>query len=146
MPLPNDKITQQFDSSAYQLLEKIGGGGFGHVYLAKQVNTGQSVAIKFLSISCDVDDNKRQRYIERFERESLLGSRLQHPNIVRLLDKGESGDLLFAVFEYVEGITLKQRLTQFGALSAVEATDVMTQVLDALAHAHQLGVVHRYIK
>ncbi|PKG39283.1 TOMM system kinase/cyclase fusion protein [Psychromonas sp. Urea-02u-13] len=146
MTLLNDKISQQFDSSAYQLLEKIGEGGFGHVYLAKQVNTGQSVAIKFLSISNDFDDNKRQRYVERFERETLLGSRLQHPNIVRLLDKGESGDLLFAVFEYVEGITLKQRLTQSGALSAVEATDVMTQVLDALAHAHQQGVVHRDIK
>jgi TOMM system kinase/cyclase fusion protein len=146
MPLQNDKISQQFDSSAYQLLKKIGEGGFGHVYLAKQINTGQSVAIKFLSISSDFDDNKRQRYVERFERETLLGSRLQHPNIVRLLGKGESGDLLFAVFEYVEGITLKQRLTQSGALSANDATDVMTQVLDALAHAHQQGVVHRDIK
>lgn len=146
MTLENDKITMQFNSDVYQLLEKIGEGGFGHVYLAKQINTGQSVAIKFLAINSEFDATKRARYIERFERETLLGSRLQHPNIVRLLDKGESGDLLYAVFEYVEGQTLKQRLTQLGALSAIEATDVMTQVLDALAHAHQQGVVHRDIK
>ncbi|WP_022940770.1 TOMM system kinase/cyclase fusion protein [Psychromonas hadalis] len=144
--LQNDKIALQFNSSAYQLLEKIGEGGFGHVYLAKQINTGQSVAIKFLSIRCDFDENKRARYIERFERETLLGSRLQHPNIVRLLDKGNSGSLLFAVFEYIAGKTLKQKITESGPLSAIEATDVMTQVLDALAHAHQQGVVHRDIK
>jgi len=144
--LINDPIAAQFDSPAYQLIDKIGEGGFGHVYKATLVNTGQPVAIKFLSISSEFDANKRQRYIERFERETLLGSRLQHPNIVRLLDKGESGQLLFAVFEYVEGKTLKQHLTESGALSANQTTDVMTQVLDALAHAHQQGVVHRDIK
>jgi len=144
--LQNDKIAKQFHSTAYQLVEKIGEGGFGHVYLATQINTGQAVAIKFLSINSDFDETKRARYVERFERETLLSSRLQHPNIVRLLDKGENGDLLFAVFEYVEGETLKQRLTQSGALSATEAAGVMTQVLDALAHAHQQGVVHRDIK
>ncbi|MCP5078990.1 MAG: protein kinase, partial [Psychromonas sp.] len=144
--LKDDPIASQFDSTAYQLVDKIGEGGFGHVYKATQVNTGQTVAIKFLSISSDFDANKRQRYIERFERETLLSSRLQHPNIVRLLDKGNSGDLLFAVFEFVEGKTLKQTLIDNGPLSASQAADVMTQVLDALAHAHQQGVIHRDIK
>ncbi len=141
-----DVITEQFDSPAYQLLEKIGEGGFGRVYRAKQINTGQIVAIKFLSVSPEFDYAKRVRYIERFERETLLGSRLQHPHIVRLLDKGSCEDLLYAVFEYVDGKTLKQTLAESGTLSAVETAEVMTQVLDALAHAHQQGVIHRDIK
>jgi TOMM system kinase/cyclase fusion protein len=146
MHLKNDKISKQFNSSAYQLLDKIGEGGFGYVYRATQMNTGQTVAIKFLSISSDFDENKRQRYIERFERETHLTSRLQHANIVRLLDKGTNGDLLFAVFEYVEGKTLKQTLTENGPMNASDAANVMKQVLEALAYAHQQGVIHRDIK
>ena len=139
-------ITKLFNSPAYALLDKIGEGGFGSVYRAKQTSTGQIVAIKFLTISPEFDAAKKQRYIERFERETQLGSRLQHPNIVHLLDKGCSDDLLYAVFEYVDGQTLKQRLAEGGALLPVEAAQVMGQVLDALAHAHGQGVLHRDIK
>ncbi|OUL58460.1 TOMM system kinase/cyclase fusion protein [Pseudoalteromonas ulvae] len=142
-----DPITLQFNSDAYQLIEKIGEGGFASVYRAVLLKTGQEVAIKFLNINTDFDAEKKQRYIDRFERETLLVSRLQHPNIVRLLDKGRSNDhLLYAVFEYVQGQTLKQVITQSGALKPVVAAEIMTQVLDALAHAHQLGVIHRDIK
>ena len=141
-----DALAKQFNSSAYELLEKIGEGGFGCVYRAKQLNTGQSVAIKFLSISAEFDDAKKQRYIERFQRETQLVGRLQHPNIVRLLDKVHCGELLYAVFEYVDGKTLKQTLIESGALSPVETVEVMSQVLDALAHAHKQGVIHRDIK
>lgn len=139
-------IAARFNSQAYELKEKIGEGGFGHVYRAKQVNTGQSVAIKFLTVNPEFDKVKKQRYIERFERETLLGSRLQHPNIVRLLDKGRSEDLLYAVFEYVDGQTLKQTLADSGPLLPAKASEVMAQVLDALSHAHEQGVVHRDIK
>ncbi|MFT6987034.1 MAG: TOMM system kinase/cyclase fusion protein [Psychromonas sp.] len=145
-PLFCDVLAKQFNSPAYQLQEKIGEGGFGYVYRATQISTGQSVAIKFLSISPEFDDAKKARYIERFERETILGSRLQHPNIVRLLDKGSCEDLLYAVFEYVDGKTLKQTLAESGSLAPIAAAEVMTQVLDALAHAHQQGVIHRDIK
>ncbi len=144
--LANDKIAAQFDSSSYQLLEKIGEGGFGHVYKAIQRNTGQVVAIKFLVISDEFDECKRARYVERFKRETQLSSQLHHPNIVRLLDKGQSGELLYAVFEYIKGLDLKAILRDSGALSAVDAADVMGQVLDALAHAHDKGIIHRDIK
>ncbi|WP_019615212.1 TOMM system kinase/cyclase fusion protein [Psychromonas ossibalaenae] len=142
----NDKIAAQFDSPSYQLLEKIGEGGFGRVYRARQINTGQIVAIKFLSIGAEFDESKRARYIDRFERETLLGGRLQHPNIVRLLDKGNCADLLYAVFEFVEGKTLKQTLAECGTLLPIDAAEIMRQVLDALSHAHEQGVIHRDIK
>lgn len=142
----DDPIKKQFQSQAYQLFEKVGEGGFGYVYRAKQVNTGQIVAIKFIRFSDEFDEIKKQRYAERFERETLICSRLQHPNIVRLLDKGRSDDLLYAVLEYVDGQTLKQRLAQSGALLPAVAAEVMAQVLDALSHAHEQGVVHRDIK
>lgn len=146
-PVNYDAITRKFDSSAYELLEKIGEGGFGSVYRAKQVNTDQIVAIKFLVISPEFDETKKQRYIERFEREALLCSKLEHPNIVRLLDKGRcKDDLLYAVFEYVDGKNLKEVLIDSGTLPAVETAEIMGQVLEALVHAHEQGVIHRDIK
>ncbi|ALO44380.1 TOMM system kinase/cyclase fusion protein [Pseudoalteromonas phenolica] len=140
-------IHEQFSSDQYQLLHKIGEGGFGKVFKAIQVNTGQHVAIKFLAIEPHCEEQQKQRYIERFKRETALSSQLQHPNIVRLLDKGQiNDDLLYGVFEYIEGQSLREHLIQEGALNAVDAKEVMLQVLDALVHAHQNGIVHRDIK
>ena len=99
-----------------------------------------------MAVGSDWDETKRQRCIDRFERETLLSSKLKHPNIVRLLDKGCSNDLLYAVFEFVEGRTLKEVLEQDGPLLPVDAAAIMAQVIDALAHAHSLGIVHRDIK
>lgn len=142
----NESIAARFKSNTYQLLDKIGEGGFGCVYRAIQTSTGQMVAIKFLTVCETFDDVKRQRYHQRFERETFLCAKLRHPNIVLLLDKGISDGLPYAVFEYVEGQTLKQRLEANGALPGVEAAQVMAQILDALAHAHSLGILHRDIK
>ncbi|KZN56599.1 TOMM system kinase/cyclase fusion protein [Pseudoalteromonas luteoviolacea] len=140
-------ILDSFESSYYELLEKIGEGGFGKVFKAKQKSTGQMVAIKFLAIEPHCEEQKKQRYIERFKRETSLSSQLQHPNIVRLLDQGQVNDnLLFGVFEYVEGRSLREHLLLEGPFSAPEATDIMSQVLDALIHAHSKGIVHRDIK
>lgn len=140
-------ISHRFFADNYQLLDKIGQGGFGQVYRATQVNTGQTVAIKFLSLNSDLDEEKRRRCIERFHRETELCSRLQHPNIVRLLDKGVCDeDLVYAVFEYIEGHSLRDILQQKGAFIPSEAANLMSQVLDALAHAHTQGVIHRDLK
>ncbi len=135
-----------FRSDEYELLGKIGQGGFGHVYKARRLNTDQIVAIKFLIQNPEFNANKKRRYIQRFERETQLCSRLQHPNIVRLIDKGRCDDLLYAVFEYVDGQSLKEVLAESGALLPVDTAEMMSQVLDALAHAHEQGVIHRDIK
>ncbi|TQF73062.1 TOMM system kinase/cyclase fusion protein [Pseudoalteromonas luteoviolacea] len=140
-------IYERFESSNYELQNKIGEGGFGKVFKAKQNSTGQTVAIKFLAIEPHCEEQKKQRYIERFKRETSLSSQLQHPNIVRLLDQGQiDEDLLYGVFEFVEGSSLREHLLIEGPFSAPEATDIMSQVLDALIHAHSKGIVHRDIK
>lgn len=141
-----DHIFNTFKSDHYKLLEKIGEGGFGQVYRAKQLSTNQLVAIKFLSLPDNLNPEKQQRYILRFHREVDLISRLHHPNIVQLIDKGQQGSLLYAVYEFIDGISLKGFIANSSALSAPVAANIMAQVLDALAHAHQQGVIHRDIK
>ncbi len=141
----SQSIEQRFDNPSYRLLETIGSGGFGQVFKAVAVNTGQTVAIKFLTEVHTNTDPQQQRYIARFEREAQLCAHLQHPNIVRLLDKGQCNGLFYAVFEYVQGQTLRHYLQQ-GAMPPIEAAKVMAQLLDALAHAHQIGVIHRDLK
>ncbi|WP_281558480.1 TOMM system kinase/cyclase fusion protein [Thalassomonas sp. RHCl1] len=140
-------IEAVFDSEKYQLIAKIGEGGFGTVYKAKQLSTQQFVAIKFLSLASTFDEDKKRRYIERFHRESDLVRRLNHPNIVCLIDKGQQDDsLLYAVYEYIDGFSLKEHLDSHGPMDAPQAAELMACVLDALSHAHDQGVIHRDIK
>ncbi|OJJ22131.1 hypothetical protein BKI52_08830 [marine bacterium AO1-C] len=129
----------------YELIEKIGEGGFGLVYKARQNNTGQLVAIKVLKTGLNAPKDAKQR--ARFERETKLSAQLHHPHIVRLIDKGftEKGQP-FAVFEYIIGETLKQRIILQQGISPVETKLLMSQVLDALISAHTLGIAHRDMK
>ncbi|MCG7587381.1 protein kinase, partial [Photobacterium sp. OFAV2-7] len=145
--LPFTEIEQQFAASDYQLSHKIGEGGFGSVYKAVYQKTDQHVAIKCLHLDPQESLKQRQRQIARFERESRFVSRLSHPNIVRLLDKGTIGEnSVYSVFEYVDGISLSEYLNVYGALDIEAAYSVMLQVLDALVHAHEYGIIHRDIK
>ncbi|WP_298772491.1 TOMM system kinase/cyclase fusion protein [uncultured Shewanella sp.] len=145
--LPNSNIPAKFHSTDYKLLDKIGQGGFGQIYRAIHIKTDQVVAIKFLTLVSDFDEDKRHRYLARFDRETQLNSRLSHPNIVRLLDKGcIDDDLIFAVFEYIDGRSLKEVLFEQGPLRPVQAVNVMSQILDSLSHAHERGVIHRDLK
>ncbi|CAB5712558.1 Serine/threonine-protein kinase pknB [Delftia tsuruhatensis] len=124
----------------YELLETLGSGGYGTVYRARHLRTGASVAIKVVKIQ------PGGRQVERFHRETQLCAALHHPHIVQLLDKGEQGDSVYGVFEYVPGETLKSLLRRQGALSASETGRLMAQVLDALDCAHAAGIVHRDLK
>lgn len=131
----------------YILLEKIGEGGFGLVYKAKQTNTGQLVAVKVLKNNKDLDKQKAAHQKARFERETQLSAQINHPHIVKLLDKGYTeNNELFAVFEYVAGETLKDFIIRNGSLSATETGILMGQALDALVCAHEQGIVHRDLK
>ncbi|WP_340680807.1 TOMM system kinase/cyclase fusion protein [Paraglaciecola sp.] len=135
-----------FKSKIYTLTDKIGEGGFGVVYKALNNKTQQFVAIKLLRLGAELTSEQRRRQIQRFSRETLLCSKLQHPNIVRLLDRGQYDNFVFAVFEFIEGKTLKEHLFSSGMFAPVQAAELMAQILDALAHAHSMGIVHRDIK
>ncbi|MBC7859527.1 MAG: protein kinase, partial [Burkholderiaceae bacterium] len=131
----------------YQLIRLLGEGGAGSVFQARQISTGQIVALKLLRRGEDGGAGSGRRPAERFERETGLCAQLHHPHIVRLLDKGQAADgQLFAAFEFVPGETLRDRLHRKGALSALATGELMGQVLDALACAHAQGIVHRDLK
>jgi TOMM system kinase/cyclase fusion protein len=127
----------------YEILSKLGEGGFGQVYLARQLVTHHEVAIKVLR-PLHTDN---ATHIARFQREMQLCAQLYHPHIVRLIDSGKADkDLLYTVFVYVPGRTLTEVLTEERALNVSEAAQLMVQVLDALSCAHARGVVHRDLK
>jgi TOMM system kinase/cyclase fusion protein len=131
----------------YELLEKVGAGGFGNVYRARQLTTGQTVAIKVLRIPEGHSQQQADRLIARFQREMRLCGQLHHPNIVHLMDSGQADSrLIYSVFEFVPGKDLARVLAAERRLGPVEARHLMMQVLDALACAHAQGVVHRDLK
>ena len=145
--LPADLKTSQLPAvSGYQVVALLGEGGFGSVYLARQDSTRQLVALK-IQRQDPARSEPAPRRDERFEREAQLCAELRHPHIVQLLDQGRTEDgRLFAAYQYVPGETLKEYVRRRGPLSAPDAGELMTQVLDALVCAHAHGVVHRDLK
>lgn len=131
----------------YELLEKLGEGGFGTIYKARQITTGQTVAIKVLHLAKNATEAAQQRRLARFQREMQLCARVHHPNIVRLIDSGRAENgLVYTVFEFAPGKNLAQVLAEEGALELNQVRHLMIQLLDALACAHSLGVIHRDFK
>ena len=131
----------------YEMLSQLGAGRFGWVYKARQLSTGQDVAIKILRLLLDDTAADLENQSARFRREMRLCAGLSHPNIVKLIDSGEADDgMLYAVFEHVPGTTLREVLAAEGKLSVPDTIHLMMQVLDALACAHARGVVHRDLK
>lgn len=130
----------------YEILDCTGEGTFGTVYRAKQKSTGQITAIKVLkeNVRNDISYERRKA---RFLRETQVCAALRHPYIVQILDQGSTKDeLLYAVFEFVEGETLQNLLKRKGALPIRQLKIIMSQVLEALAYAHQKGIIHRDLK
>ena len=126
----------------YEVVAKLGGGGMGIVYAARDTKLGRRVALKFLPPQWSHDDSAKQRFI----REAQAASATDHRNICTIhdIDAADDGQL-FIVMAHYDGQTLKQRL-EAGALSVDEALDIAAQVAEGLAKAHAQGVVHRDIK
>jgi serine/threonine protein kinase len=131
--------------SHYQILSKIGVGGMGEVYLARDTMLERRVAIKVLPSQFTTDTGR----LQRFTREAKTASSLNHPNILTIYEIGhvqaDSGLIHFIATEYVEGITLRSRLAA-GPMTLREALDVTIQIAAALDAAHRAGIVHRDIK
>src|SRR5258708_13178344 len=113
----------------------------GTVFLAEALRHGRRVAIKVLR-----PEIAASMGTERFHREIRIAARLQHPNILSLIDSGESGRLLYYVMPYVEGSTLRVRLVRDGELPIDEALRILREIAEALAYAHGRAVVHRDLK
>ena len=113
-----------------------------NVYLAHDTILDRDVAVKVLRGDLATDE----KFIRRFQREALSASSLSHPNIVEMYDVGEDDGQYYIVMEFVDGKTLKQVLKQRGHLSVTEVIDIMSQVTDGMAHAHDAYIIHRDIK
>jgi serine/threonine protein kinase len=126
----------------YQVIRSIGEGGMANVYLAHDIILDRKVAVKVLRGDLASDD----KFVRRFQREALSASSLSHPNIVEMYDVGEDNGKYYLVMEYIEGKTLKQLLKRRGFLTIPEVVDIMLQLTEGLAHAHDSYIVHRDIK
>jgi TolB-like protein/tRNA A-37 threonylcarbamoyl transferase component Bud32 len=125
----------------YRIERELGQGGMATVYLAEDLKHHRKVAIKVLR-----EDLAASMGSARFLREIEIAAQLQHPNILPLLDSGDADGFLYYVMPYVTGQSLRERLAREGELPVHEAVRLITEVVDALAHAHEHGVVHRDIK
>jgi serine/threonine protein kinase len=126
----------------YRVLEHIAAGGMAAVYKAVDETTGAVVALKVLPPALA----ERDIALERFRQEATVGIRLRHEHIVALYEITHSQDTHFLVMEFVEGITLQQHIDQHGPLEPGLARTILLQIVSALDHAHQAGVIHRDIK
>src|SRR5438045_2452999 len=127
--------------SHYRIIEKLGHGGMGEVYLAEDKRLDRKVAIKFLPAEVATDERAKQRLL----REAKTAATLDHPNICAIYEVGQEGDHSFMVLQYIEGETLASRLKRH-LPDLQESLAIASQVADALNEAHGRGIIHRDIK
>ncbi len=128
--------------SHYHVLDKLGGGGMGVVYLADDLELKRKVALKFLPPHLSTDEEANQRFVQ----EAQAASALNHPNVCTIYEIGDTDEAqTFIAMAHYEGETLKERLER-GALSTEEALDIARQVAEGLTAAYEQGIVHRDIK
>ena len=127
--------------AGYTIERELGGGGMARVFVARDSRLGRRVVVKVLA-----PDLAAGLSAQRFEREVRLAARLQHPHVVPLLSAGEVGGLPYYTMPFVEGETLRARLLREGALPVPDTVRLVRELADALAYAHNEGVVHRDLK
>jgi serine/threonine protein kinase len=142
------KLATQHDASLlgrkigpYQVLSLVGAGGMGEIFLAEDTRLKRQVVLKLLPHEFTAEPER----VRRFKQEARAASALNHPNILTIYEIGEHENLHFIATEFIDGLTLRQRL-RVGTMKLSEVLDVMIQVAGALAAAHAAGIIHRDIK
>ncbi len=150
-PLPPGKagldrassLSNQILDARYQVMKKLGEGGMSYVYLAKEISSGKTVAIKVLSPRLASDKSS----VERLRREAGLAMRLDHPNVCRILRLGESEDgLIYLVMPFLKGELLSDREVRGGPMDMTLGVTLLKQMCAGLHHAHELQIIHRDLK
>lgn len=127
----------------YEILRRIGQGGMGSVFVARQISMNRPVALKILAPHLAKD----KTYVERFLREARAAARLSHPNIVQAYDVGNAQGYFYFAMEYVDGVTLKKMMQQSGdPIPEKRALEIVRDIADALRHAHAANIIHRDVK
>ncbi len=129
----------------YTLIRELGQGGMGKVFLATSPAKAE-VALKTIVFPEGLNARARWETVERFQREARAARALEHPGICQVLDFGADAETFFIVMQYLEGQTLRQQIDASGAVDPERSVGMMFDVCDALAYAHDAGVVHRDIK
>ena len=145
MPSPNERTGWALAGgdvlAHYRVLSPLGSGGMAQVYLAEDVRLGRRLALKVLSPRAVRDEER----LQRFEREARTISALNHPNILTVYDVGHDGGMQFLATEFIDGVTLRA-IIERGRLGARQALTIAVQIAQAVAAAHDAGVIHRDLK
>lgn len=135
-------LTSRVIANRYQITNQIASGGMATVYLAKDLRLDRSVALKIIHAHLANDHDFREKFIQ----EAKISAKLSHSNLVNVYDQGQDGEHVYLAMEYVPGMTLREGLTNMGALSADQALELYEQLLAGLSAAHQAGILHRDLK
>src|SRR3984957_14159894 len=133
---------RRFTIGKYKVLERLGSGGMGSVYLCEHKFMRRRVAVKVLPAAKAEDPAS----LERFYREARAAAALDHPNIVRAYDIDQDENLHFLVMEYVDGASFQELIKKSGPLNVLRACHYIRQAAIGMQHAHEAGLVHRDIK
>jgi len=128
--------------AGFEILTRVGRGGMGTVYRARQISVDRIVAVKILKPSLAAN----AAFIKRFSEEARAAAKLNHPNIVQAIDAGEGGGYYYFAMEFVDGETLHRMMLREGVIGEERALKIARDVARGLSHAHTLGIVHRDIK
>jgi len=131
--------------AGYTVTRELGQGGMGKVLQAMSPQ-GQTVAIKTMLLPEGTDARARWETVERFQREARAARSLVHPNIVQVLDIGADQDTFFIVMEYLDGQTVRELIELAGAIRMDRAVEIISIACEALAYAHDQGIIHRDVK
>ena len=131
---------EEFNVGEYRVVDILGTGGMGWLYVAVNENTGEKAAVKVISKMMEKD------YLTRFKLEARAGLKLNHPNIVRTLKLGETDEIWYMAMELVEGIAVQELIGRQGVIPWPQACSLVAQAAAGLQHAHERGLIHRDVK